>query len=253
LQGLFASLKKGHKPKGKGIRSLHCGLTTPQPPRRDPRLDGRGTGSLSFGWDPIRMLTTPRSPSNQAQAAGGSGALLLPHSTSDERAGTNMHNPALALPQQQQQQRAQRRVQAASVGGGGGDTGKSAAARVLGSGAAGVMELALFHPVDTVAKRLMSYEVRVCMCVWEAGGRWDPGVWGEGGGWVGVIVCVAGLGGGGVLACSTFTPRLVRRARSGALASVASTIAGINQSLDRLIGLLMPPLQPPTNQTHRGG
>ncbi len=60
-----------------------------------------------------------------------------------------MHNPALQP----------RRVQAASVGGGG-DSGKSAAARILGSGSAGVLELALFHPVDTVAKRLMSYEVR---------------------------------------------------------------------------------------------
>ncbi|ORY43257.1 putative GGC1-protein of the mitochondrial carrier family [Leucosporidium creatinivorum] len=32
----------------------------------------------------------------------------------------------------------------------------SGAARVLGSGTAGIAELALFHPVDTVAKRLMS-------------------------------------------------------------------------------------------------
>jgi len=66
-----------------------------------------------------------------------------------------MHSPALQP----------RRVQAASVGGGG-DSGKSAAARILGSGSAGVMELALFHPVDTVAKRLMSYEVR---CGWLGG------------------------------------------------------------------------------------
>ena len=33
---------------------------------------------------------------------------------------------------------------------------KNSYARVLGSAAAGVSELLLFHPVDTVAKRLMS-------------------------------------------------------------------------------------------------
>jgi hypothetical protein len=59
-----------------------------------------------------------------------------------------------------------RRVQALSVGGGGGGDKNSAAARILGSGSAGILELALFHPVDTVAKRLMSYEVCVCVaCV----------------------------------------------------------------------------------------
>lgn len=55
----------------------------------------------------------------------------------------------------------QNRVVAASMGGGGGG-GKGehkTAARVLGSGAAGILELVIFHPVDTVAKRLMSYEV----------------------------------------------------------------------------------------------
>ena len=42
---------------------------------------------------------------------------------------------------------------------GGGDSGgpkRNSYARVLGSAAAGVSELLLFHPVDTVAKRLMS-------------------------------------------------------------------------------------------------
>lgn len=33
---------------------------------------------------------------------------------------------------------------------------KNSGARVIGSAAAGVSELLLFHPVDTVAKRLMS-------------------------------------------------------------------------------------------------
>lgn len=65
-----------------------------------------------------------------------------------------MHNPAFGAP-------ATKRVQAASMGGGGVEKSGSAAARVLGSGAAGVLELALFHPVDTVAKRLMSYEARM--------------------------------------------------------------------------------------------
>lgn len=39
-------------------------------------------------------------------------------------------------------------------------SGKSEA-RIIGSAVAGVSELALFHPVDTVAKRLMSTETRV--------------------------------------------------------------------------------------------
>ncbi|EON96308.1 putative mitochondrial carrier protein [Phaeoacremonium minimum UCRPA7] len=34
-------------------------------------------------------------------------------------------------------------------------------ARLLGSGSAGIAELAVFHPVDTIAKRLMSNETRV--------------------------------------------------------------------------------------------
>ncbi|KAK4107572.1 mitochondrial carrier [Canariomyces notabilis] len=34
-------------------------------------------------------------------------------------------------------------------------------ARLLGSGSAGIAELAIFHPVDTIAKRLMSNETRV--------------------------------------------------------------------------------------------
>ena len=43
----------------------------------------------------------------------------------------------------------------ATSGGGGGGGGKGAA-RIIGSAVAGFTELALFHPVDTVAKRLMS-------------------------------------------------------------------------------------------------
>lgn len=38
----------------------------------------------------------------------------------------------------------------------GGGAKKNSYARVIGSAAAGVSELLLFHPVDTVAKRLMS-------------------------------------------------------------------------------------------------
>ncbi|KAI1493033.1 putative YHM1 [Biscogniauxia mediterranea] len=34
-------------------------------------------------------------------------------------------------------------------------------ARLLGSGAAGISELAVFHPVDTIAKRLMSNQTRI--------------------------------------------------------------------------------------------
>lgn len=44
-------------------------------------------------------------------------------------------------------------------------TGKhseSGTARFLGSASSGVLELLLFHPVDTVAKRLMSNQSRVC-------------------------------------------------------------------------------------------
>jgi hypothetical protein len=42
-----------------------------------------------------------------------------------------------------------------SKSGAGFDAGQ-AAARLIGSTASGVMELAIFHPVDTVAKRLMT-------------------------------------------------------------------------------------------------
>ena len=38
----------------------------------------------------------------------------------------------------------------------------SGTARVLGSGASGIAELLIFHPVDTVAKRLMSNKDKVC-------------------------------------------------------------------------------------------
>ncbi|KAL6720231.1 high copy suppressor of abf2 [Lecanora helva] len=38
---------------------------------------------------------------------------------------------------------------------------ESATARLLGSGSAGIAELAIFHPVDTIAKRLMSNQGRV--------------------------------------------------------------------------------------------
>ncbi|KAI6030626.1 mitochondrial carrier protein [Pisolithus orientalis] len=40
---------------------------------------------------------------------------------------------------------------------------ESGTARVLGSGASGVAELVVFHPVDTVAKRLMSNKSKVSM------------------------------------------------------------------------------------------
>lgn len=46
-------------------------------------------------------------------------------------------------------------VATSAVGGGTGS------ARVLGSAVAGVSELAIFHPVDTVAKRLMANETKV--------------------------------------------------------------------------------------------
>ncbi|KAA6409930.1 MAG: mitochondrial carrier [Lasallia pustulata] len=38
---------------------------------------------------------------------------------------------------------------------------ESAASRILGSGSAGIAELAIFHPVDTIAKRLMSNQGKV--------------------------------------------------------------------------------------------
>lgn len=42
-------------------------------------------------------------------------------------------------------------------------TGKSESgtARFLGSASSGILELLLFHPVDTVAKRLMSNQTKV--------------------------------------------------------------------------------------------
>lgn len=43
-----------------------------------------------------------------------------------------------------------------------GDKKQSGTARVLGSATAGICELAVFHPVDTTAKRLMSNNTRVC-------------------------------------------------------------------------------------------
>ncbi|KAG5966271.1 Mitochondrial GTP/GDP carrier protein 1 [Claviceps sp. LM220 group G6] len=42
-----------------------------------------------------------------------------------------------------------------------GRQGESNVARILGSGSAGIAELAIFHPVDTIAKRLMSNQSRV--------------------------------------------------------------------------------------------
>jgi len=41
----------------------------------------------------------------------------------------------------------------------GGKQRESAQARLLGSGTSGIAELIVFHPVDTVAKRLMSNKV----------------------------------------------------------------------------------------------
>ncbi|KAK0612862.1 mitochondrial GTP GDP transporter [Bombardia bombarda] len=43
----------------------------------------------------------------------------------------------------------------------GGSRKESNLARLLGSGAAGISELAIFHPVDTIAKRLMSNETKI--------------------------------------------------------------------------------------------
>jgi len=53
------------------------------------------------------------------------------------------------------------KIHAISPAGGSDKHGKhsSVAARFLGSGTAGIAELVLFHPVDTVAKRLMNFEV----------------------------------------------------------------------------------------------
>ncbi|KAG7885746.1 hypothetical protein KL938_000778 [Ogataea parapolymorpha] len=41
------------------------------------------------------------------------------------------------------------------------DKKQSASARVLGSASAGICEIAVFHPVDTISKRLMSNQTRV--------------------------------------------------------------------------------------------
>ncbi|KAL1584747.1 hypothetical protein WHR41_06911 [Cladosporium halotolerans] len=38
---------------------------------------------------------------------------------------------------------------------------ESTAARILGAGSAGIAELAVFHPVDTIAKRLMSNQTKI--------------------------------------------------------------------------------------------
>ncbi|KAK3314777.1 mitochondrial carrier domain-containing protein [Apodospora peruviana] len=43
----------------------------------------------------------------------------------------------------------------------GGKHKESNLARLLGSGSAGIAELAIFHPVDTIAKRLMSNETKI--------------------------------------------------------------------------------------------
>jgi hypothetical protein len=39
---------------------------------------------------------------------------------------------------------------------------ESGLARLLGAGSAGIAELAVFHPVDTISKRLMSNHGKVC-------------------------------------------------------------------------------------------
>lgn len=47
------------------------------------------------------------------------------------------------------------------MAGAGNDQHQSGVARLLGSGAAGVMEIGVFHPVDTISKRLMTNQTRV--------------------------------------------------------------------------------------------
>jgi hypothetical protein len=42
---------------------------------------------------------------------------------------------------------------------------ESGVARLLGSGTAGIAELMVFHPVDTIAKRLMSNSGKVSLSV----------------------------------------------------------------------------------------
>ena len=39
---------------------------------------------------------------------------------------------------------------------GGGSKGKSSAPYIIGSATSGVLEILIFHPIDTIAKRLMS-------------------------------------------------------------------------------------------------
>ena len=69
--------------------------------------------------------------------------------------------------QQIQQQQAEQRQQPilatspSSNSSSNSSTSGSWTSRILGSGSAGVLELLLFHPVDTIAKRLMSFESRV--------------------------------------------------------------------------------------------
>jgi hypothetical protein len=44
-----------------------------------------------------------------------------------------------------------------------GNNSESGKARFLGSASSGILELIIFHPVDTVAKRLMSNQTKVCI------------------------------------------------------------------------------------------
>lgn len=55
--------------------------------------------------------------------------------------------------------------------GSGGKHSESAQARLLGSGTSGVAELLVFHPVDTVAKRLMSNKVKSAKVSMDVGVR----------------------------------------------------------------------------------
>jgi hypothetical protein len=57
--------------------------------------------------------------------------------------------------------------------GGDGEKHSSGFARVMGSGTAGLLELILFHPVDTIAKRLMTNEVSRVTAELLAGSRSD--------------------------------------------------------------------------------
>ncbi|POS85716.1 Mitochondrial carrier, partial [Erysiphe pulchra] len=51
------------------------------------------------------------------------------------------------------------------------DTKESTLARLFGSGSAGIAELAVFHPVDTIAKRLMSNQSKVLQRIYKYGGQ----------------------------------------------------------------------------------